>query len=257
MINLPVSRFFWWFWVHLIRACGSPFLLYPVRLTINESLKLHEAAIKNDIVIIFNAGGWGDASLSEASDFRPILEGMQQNLHRLGYSSVIIPYNRVPPGLSGKMVSTKEQINSFKHTSPVQVKDIQAVASKFPDKRFLIAGYSVGGGLSGKTLKSVADQPNVFGITVGTPGWYYTHSSARSLVLNNGNRDPVSVGDVNTMAKCVFKCPINWLQAKVQGRKLSLPLALQIPHHEYNWESPEVSPHIIKFLETHFKAREN
>ena len=247
-----LNYYHWWFWIYFIRACGLPFQLYPVKLPLNQVNILSEAAEKNDIVIVFNAGGWGEAALSEAVDFSTILEGIQRTLNRLGHRAVIVPYNRVPPGLSGKIISTKEQLNSFKRTAPMQTAEIRTLAAKFPHKRFLVLGFSVGGGLTGQALKVLDEIHNIYGITVGTPGWYPTHCSEKSLVLNNGDRDPVSIGDVNTIARCVFKCPVIWLQAKIKRQKLSLPLALQFPNHDYIWTSEEVGPAIVKFLEKHF-----
>ncbi len=246
------NYYHWWFWIYFIRACGLPFQLYPVRLPLNQERILSEATSKHDTVIVFNPGGWGEASLDEAVDFATILEGLQLTLNGLGNRSVIIPYNRVPPGLAGKIISTKEQLNSFKRTAPIQINEILSLAGNFPDKRFLILGFSVGGGLSSKALRILDELPNVYGITVGAPGWYATHSSEKSLVLNNANRDPVSVGDINTIARCVFKCPTTWIKAKIKRQNLSLPLALQFPYHDYIWTSEEVGPPIVKFLEKHF-----
>jgi hypothetical protein len=161
----------------------------------------------------------------------------------------------VTPGLIGKTAATREQLNSFKYTSETQTGDIRQVSQSFPEKKFLVAGFSVGGGLSGKTLRNLADLPNVYGITVGVPGWYRTHSSEKSLVLNNANQDPVSIGDTRTMAINVFRCPDRWLRSKLSGRSLSVALAMRFPHHEYPWSSPEVGPPILAFLETHFKAK--
>jgi hypothetical protein len=255
MENLAAKPYWWWFWVSLIRTCGLPFQLSPRNLPRDEARKLNQAAAHNEVVIIFNPGGWGDAALCNATDFAQILKGIQETLDGLGYQSIVVPYNRVRPGFAGKIAATKEQLNSFKHTCEIQTNDIEQLSKKFPEKKFLIAGFSVGGGLSAKTLKNIADLPNVCGITVGTPGWYSTHCSEKSLVLNNNNQDPIAAGDVKTVAVHVFRCPARWLRSRLTGRRLSLALAMQFPHHDYPWSSPEVGLPIIQFLETHFKSK--
>jgi len=255
MNNSSGKPYWWQFWVQLIRIGGLPFQLSPCKLPQNEGPKLHQAAAHNEVVIIFNPGGWGDAALSEATDFAPILHGIQKTLESLGYQSIIVPYSRVVPGLLGKLAATKEQLNSFKHTSEIQTRDLAELSKNFPYKKFLVTGFSVGGGLSGKTLKNIADLPNVCGITVGVPGWYSTHSSEKSLVLNNGNQDPISVGDVRTVAIHVFRCPFRWLRSRFTNRSLSLALAMQFPHHDYPWSSPEVGLPIANFLANHFKSQ--
>jgi pimeloyl-ACP methyl ester carboxylesterase len=255
MNSSPDKHYWWWFWVYLIRACGLPFHLSPCKLPQDEARKLHQVATHYDVVIIFNPGGWGDSALCDATDFAPILNGIQDTLDRLGYQSIVVPYSRVVPGWLGKIAATKEQLNSFKHASEIQTRDIEQLSKNFPQKKFLIAGFSVGGGLSGKTLKNIADLANVYGITVGVPGWYRTHSSEKSLVLNNSNQDPISVGNVRTVAIHVFRCPARWLRSRLTDRRLSLALAMQFPYHDYPWSSPEVGLPITKFLETHFQSK--
>jgi hypothetical protein len=252
MKNISLNRFFWWSCIHFIRTCGLPFHLAPTKLPKNEFEKLKTAAAGNDILIVFNAGGWGNTPLSEAADFSPILAGIQQTLIRSGYSATAIPYYRTHPGIAGRMSGTREQLNSFKKTSHVQIKDMHLLASVFPKKKFIIVGFSVGGGLSGETLESLTTCPNIYGITVGVPGWFRTFSSEKSLVLNNNNLDPLCAGDVKTIALYVLRGPFTWLSARLRGHRLSLALSLKFPHHEYSWDSTEVGEPIVRFLQTHF-----
>jgi hypothetical protein len=256
MKNISLNRFFWWFCVYFIRGCGLPFHLAPTKIPQNEFQKLQVAADANDVVIVFNAGGWGNTPLSKAADFSTILAGIQQTLTRSGYSATAIPYYRTHPGIAGRMSGTREQLNSFKKTSQKQIKDMQLLASNFPKKRFIIVGFSVGGGLSGKTLERLTALPNIYGITVGVPGWFRTFSSEKSLVLNNNNLDPLCAGDVKTIALYVFRGPFTWLSARLRGRRLSLALSLKFPHHEYLWDSTEVREPMVRFLQNHFKQVE-
>jgi pimeloyl-ACP methyl ester carboxylesterase len=253
MKNSLINRWTWPLWIRLIRTCGLPFQLYPVKLPPNEARRIQAAAAEYDTVIIFNPGGWGDAPLDRAVDFATILEGIQQNLVRLGNRPVVIPYQRIGPGLPGKIAGIKEQLNSFQNTFKAQVRDIEYLLQCFPEKKIILVGFSVGGGLSGRTLSNITDHANFYAITVGVPGWYRAFGSARSLVLNNADQDPVAVGDVEVLAGCIFKCPANWLQNKFNRRGVSLALSLQFPHHDYSWSSPYVGTPIVDFLEKYFK----
>lgn len=241
--------------MYLIRAGGLPFHLAPVKIPQAEFHKLKAAAEGNDVVIVFNGGGWGDVPLSQAADFGPVLEGIRSMLVRSGLSVAAVPYYRALPGLTGRMSATREQLNSFKRTCRVQISDIQHLAEAYPEKMVLLVGFSVGGGLSGKTLKSLSALPNVYGITVGVPGWFHTFRSEKSLVLDNDHLDPLCVGDVKTIASSVILSPLNWLRARLAGRKVSLALALKIPHHDYYWESPAVKEPIIRFLNLNFSGK--
>jgi hypothetical protein len=252
MKHFSLNRFFWWFCIYLIRTGGLPFHLAPVKIPQNEYRKLQAAAAGSDILIVFNGGGWGDVPLTKTEDFGPILDGIRQTLTSAGHAVTVVPYFRALPGLAGRMAGVREQLNSFKRTGKTQIKDLQLLAAGFPEKKFILVGFSVGGGLSGKTLAGLAAIPNIYGITVGVPGWYRTFNSERSLVLNNDNLDPLCVGNVNAIAASVILSPFIWLRARLKGNQLSLALALKIPHHDYSWESTAVGEPVIQFLHKNF-----
>lgn len=234
---------------------GLTIYLWPEVLPQDECQKIRDEAVSYDVVIIFNPGGWGNAALSESPDFTPILNHIQQTLSNLGYSSVLIPYSRTPAGLSGRISDIKELINSFKYTSQTQDKAIKYLSDSFPNKQFIITGFSNGGGLTSMTIEGVANQPNICSIVAGVPGWYKTYRSENSLVLNNNGKDSLSALDIRAILLAIIKAPFIWLRARVTGQGLSLALAFQFPGHGYSWPSPEVGPPIIKFLESKFKAR--
>ncbi len=252
-MKISINRCAWWFWIYLIRTGGLFFHLSPQHLPKDEARKLHDAAIPYDVLIVFNPGGWGDVTIDHAADFSPILKGIDQAINNLGYRSTVIAYTRTFSTLFGRIAGVKQQLNSFKHNSQIQARDIEYLAKCFPEKRFIITGFSTGGGFTSRTMERVDDFPNVYGIIVGVPGWFRTYSSEKSLVLNNSNQDPLSIGDVKTIAVTVFEAPFKWIQAKVTGRDLNLALALQFPQHEYSWSSTEVGAPIIKFLEANLK----
>jgi hypothetical protein len=247
-----LNRFVWWSSIYLIRAGGLVFLLSPLKLPGGQRQKLHNAAVKPEVLIVFNPGGWGDATLEQANDFTPILEGMQQTLIKRGYSTGLVQYSRALPDISGRCSGIREQIISFKHSSLMQAEDLRYLTQTFPRKRFILAGFSTGGGLTGRALKKLESESSIYGIMVGVPGWFPIHKSPRTVVLDNSCRDPVSCGNVMTIAATVLRAPYVWIKSRLHGRKLSLALALQIPDHEYTWASVEVRSPIVKFLENNF-----
>ncbi len=253
--KIPRSLWILWAFIIIIVVIVTAFYFYPETFPQNERQKLHSEVIPYDVVIIFNPGGWGNASLKEATDFTPILTGIQQALHNLGYTSIVIPYTRTPPGLSGQISDIKELLNSFQNSSRVQANDIQYLIDSFPEKKFIIAGFSNGGGLTDETIKNLIGQPRVSAIMAGVPGWYQTFSSANSLVLNNNGQDSLAVCNTKIMIATIFKAPYEWIWAKLTGRNLSLAISFEFPGHVYPWTSPQVSPPIVKFLENNFKAK--
>jgi hypothetical protein len=247
------NRWAWSFWYRVFHIAGLIFLPFPSSLPLTEAEKLSSAASLSDVLIIFNSGGWGDTPLERADDFTPILEGMRQVITGLGYLSAIVPYTRTLRTLPGRISGAKEQFNSFKNNSRIFENDIRILVETFPEKRFIIAGFSTGGGLTGRVMKGLVDLPNVYGVSVGIPAWFYSYNSEKSLVLNNSGRDPICSGDANDIALAVLKAPARWINSRRNGRRLSLALAVQIPHHEYSWSSPEVGIPITTFLEANLK----
>ena len=247
----------YWIWTPLILAVVLGGLLtaylWPENLPENEGQKIHDAIIPFDVVIIFNPGGWGNATLQQSRDFAPVLEGMRQTLIDLGYHPTILAYARTPSGLSGKITDIKEYFNDFENISQVQSKDLEYLSLSLPGKRFLLVGFSNGGGLTAKTMSRVHDQIRIDSLTAGVPFWYPTSSSPVTLVLNNEGQDTLAAGDVKEIAATIAEAPFRWLWAKIKREDLSLALALEFPGHVYTWSSPEVGPPIMKFLETNFK----
>ncbi len=252
MKNPWLSRGIWWFWIYLFRLFGLPFHLSPLKLPQDEGKKLCDAVRGQDVLIIFHPGGWGDATIEQAGDFAPVLKGIQTTLTRLGYRAKAVPYTRTLSSLPGRLAGIREQYNSFKHNSQILTQEIHHLVECFPEKRFLIVGFSVGGSLSSRVMSQMDGSCHVYGIAVGVPGWFYSYRSNKSLVLDNSGNDPLCTGRSGTIAMAVAKAPAKWWKARRSGHKISIALAIQVPHHEYPWSSPEVSTPIIQFLENHF-----
>jgi len=253
MASNIIERAIWRFMIGLTHFVGLPFHLSPTRLPENQGAKLEKAAAEKDILILFNGGGWGDTPLEQADDFTPILNGIKDTLSEFGLKSEIIPYTRTLKGAAGRLAGIKEQLNSFTNNSDILRRDVFETLQKSPSVKILIAGHSTGGGLVSRGMRRMANLKNVYAITVGTPGWFDNYRSANSLVLNNNFRDPLVSGRVFSIAKAVILTPYVWIKAKIKGEKLSLPLALMIPDHQYEWDSAEVRLPIKSFLTLQFE----
>lgn len=239
----------------IVVLSGLVAYFWPENLPQNEGQRLHDEIGPYDVVIIFNPGGWGDVTPAQATDFAPILLEIRQTLASIGYQPVIIPYSRTPSGLSGELTGVKEFLNPFRNTSRVQANDIEYLADSYPQKQFILTGFSSGGGLTARTVKDIANQTHVYSIVAGVPCWYQTYSSANSLVLDNNGQDSLCSCDIKNIALSIIKAPFEWIWGKLTGRNLSIGRAFQFPGHEYNWTSSEVGPPIIQFLKNNFIAK--
>jgi len=229
--------------------------LWPENLPQDQYQKISSEIGPYNAVIIFNPGGWGNATLAESKDFTPILEQVQQTFDDMGFNTVIIPYARTPAGLSARLTDVKELLNYFKNTSKIQSRTVTALAQNFPDKQFIVIGFSNGGGLTYKTCTGISAQPNVCGMVVGVPNWYRVKASENFLVLNNSGRDTLSKINIKDFLWTIVKAPFIWLKGKITGHGESLALSFQFPGHVYDWSSPEVGHPIIMFLEDHYKGK--
>jgi pimeloyl-ACP methyl ester carboxylesterase len=236
----------------IILAIFLTLFLWPETLPENEGQRIDNASRNYDAVIIFNPGGWGNATLEQSTDFTPILENIRQTLTGLGYHPTIIAYARTPHGLSGRISDIKEYLNDFKNVSAVQARDLEYAAGKAPNKRWLLVGFSNGGGLTARTIEVLDGRSNVDSILAGVPFWYRANPSTDSLVLNNQGQDTLAAGDLKEIVINILKAPFRWISAKIQGRDLNLALSFEFPGHVYNWSSPEVGPPITGFLDANF-----
>jgi len=210
---------------------------------------------QNDVVIIFNSGGWGNTPLEKAEDFAPIVEGIQQTLNDWGYNSVVIPFVRTKDNLSGKITGAKDFFNSFEFCSEVLAQKVEFLAEEFPDKKIIMAGLSAGGAFVDKTYEKISEEVkgSVYTIVVGAPFWVKPIESENMLSLENNGKDSLVKGDVKTLILTLLKTPFRWILAKINGQNLTFSQAFRVPGHNYDWSSPEVGPQIVTFLKERFK----
>jgi pimeloyl-ACP methyl ester carboxylesterase len=256
MNNDPQKSIFWRLCIFVFHVLGLPFQMSPTRIPKGERDRLAQATGDHDAIVIFNAGGFGDFPLEKAADFASVLNGIQGVIQHLGYRSTTVVYRRVDRGLSGKLFGTKEQLNSFRLTSQIQISDLAFLCHTFHHKKFILVGFSIGGGLSARTLAALKLAPNLLGITVGVPFWFQTYASPKSLVLNNDNLDPLCTGNFKIIAANVIRSPWVWLKSRFTGEKISLALAFKFPYHDYPWSSPRIGIPIRRFLEEELDSPE-
>lgn len=221
--------------------------IVPTDLQPEEILNI---AAGDDVIIIFNSGGWGDTPLEKAEDFYPIIEGIQQTLNDWGYKSIVIPYNRTRDTFWGKISGAREFFSFFDFSSEILAKELELVVKNSPEKKIIIAGLSNGAVFATETYNKIADEvkDSFFTLSVGSPFWYQTSPSENILQLKN-RQDTLGEGESRVLFASLFKAPVRWLTAKLEGGNLTLGQAIETPGHIYTWSSPEVRSEIVGFLE--------
>jgi len=256
--------------VLILVLLGSLFFVFapevvPENYQFQELLNL---ATQNDVIIIFNSGGWGNTPLEKAEDFTPIIEGIKKTLESFGYNSLIIPYIRTENTLSGKIAGVRDFLSSHNSSSKILAEKVEFLIENLPDKKIILTGLSSGGALVEETMEKIEEKASVYAIEAGVPFWtspsHYPYNSekilqlsersegrrrANILRLNNNGKDSLSAGEIRTLLFTLIKAPIKWISSKISGQNLTFSQAIRVPGHEYSWSSPEVGSQIVTFLE--------
>jgi len=236
-----------------ILLLGLFFLIGPKDLPDNSEFKKTLSLIsQEDVLIIFNSGGWGDTPPEEASDLTPIIDGIQKTLSHLGYDSIVVPYTRTKESFLGRIEGVKETLSLFPNQSQKLANEIEVFIKSHPENKIIMTGLSNGAIFVNRTMMKVSENQrnSVFAIEVGTPFWEKVLDSDNILLLNNKGKDALSKMDLRILIPALLKSPCKWLSAQILREELSFSQALYLPGHYYNWDS--VAPEVKSFLENRF-----
>jgi len=207
---------------------------------------------ENNIVVIFNSGGWGDTPPEEANDLAPIIDGIQKTLSDLGYNSIVVPYTRTKESFLGRVEGIKETLGLFPNQSQKLANEIEVFIKNHPENKIIMAGLSNGAIFVNRTMMKISENQrnSVFAVEVGTPFWEKVLDSDNVLLLNNKGKDALSNMDLKILIPALLKSPYRWFSAQILREELSFSQALYLPGHYYGWDS--VAPEVKSFLENRF-----
>jgi hypothetical protein len=235
----------------LTLAAGLFFLFGYNALPNNTSFEsLATSKLSEDVVIVFNSGGWGNTPIEKAEDLTPIIKNMEEELNKRGYESIVVPYERTRKGFLAKIRGAKEMFGYFQKQSNDLSSGVENFLKNNPGKKVIMVGLSNGASFVDETMKKINNfQDSVLAVEIGNPFWQKRMDSENILRLDNENQDSLTKGDVKTLLSTLLKGPAKWFLAKVSGASLSFSTAFSFPEHKYSWESPGVGSLITSFLE--------
>jgi hypothetical protein len=206
---------------------------------------------KEDILIVFNSGGWGDTPIEEAKDLTPIIEGIQETISQKGYRSAVVPYVRSAEGFMGRMGASRETFSYFRKQSAESAAALSEFIKENPGKRILLVGLSNGAVFVDETMKKLKNAGNsVFAIEIGMPFWEKKTYSENILRLDNDNGDSLTAGQVSVLVPTALKAPFKWILAKITGSGESFSEMFFFSTHQYCWDSPKTRHQIVSFLDS-------
>jgi hypothetical protein len=242
-IKIFILGFF--LFILLIFIFGSGFL--PNNYQFKEFLNSN---FKEDVLIIFNSGGWGNTSIDKANDLAPIVAGIRGVLEQEGYKSTVVQYFRSKDGFLGKIMASREMFGFFREQSREVSKDIEEFLLNNADKKIVFVGLSNGATFTNETIKKIdAANGSVLAVEIGLPFWAEQTGAENVLRLNNGNHDSLAIGDVKILLPTALKAPFEWFFSRIRGNSRTLDQVFALSTHSYSWNSPEIRSQIISFLD--------
>lgn len=221
----------------------------------NQLLAAYVAARDNDVVVVFNSGGWGSGLIDKTPGWCSILDGIKSKLDDLGYQSRVLNYQRTGSGLRAHINEFKEAAVRYPLKARELARQVQFLTDHIPNLGVIIAGESNGTVIADSAMRILQDNPQVYSIQTGTPFWHKPTSLDRTLLMNSNGRtiDTFSYGKVSTVIWTTVK---GWFglssAAEHPGRILSW---LRAPGHDYSWQYPGVCAEVVKFLGKNFAVR--
>ncbi len=220
---------------------------------VGQLLTMYVAAQGKDFVVVFKSGGWGWNFLDNSPGWRTIFSGIESELDRLGYTSLMLDYRRTDEAIRGLIDEFVEVITTYPSKAEILASRVEFLTSHAPHIKVIITGESNGTIISDSTMKILQDNHQVYSIQTGPPFWHQNVIHDRTLVLNNNGitRDSFSDGDVGTVLWASFKAMVGLApeEEEAPGRVLYF---FRAPGHDYQWKHPDVSNQITKFLEINF-----
>lgn len=240
-----------------IELAGELFGDYQERYDdfVNQLLVDYLEAEDKDFVVVFNPGGWGWNLLEASPGWYSIFTGIESELDDLGYTSLLLNYQRTTDSLRGRLNELVKMVTGYSSKAKDLVYRVEFLTDHVPELRVIIAGESNGTIISDYVMSILGDNQQVYSIQTGPPFWHKNIVLARTLLLtDNGiTPDSFSRGDFLAMIRGNLKALFGLSQPEDDyGTILHF---VDAPGHDYWWQYPEVRLQITNFLEQNFGTK--
>lgn len=221
----------------------------------NQLLVTYLEAVDEDVVVFFNSGGWGWNILEASPQWTSIFTGIQTELTDLGYTSILVNYQRAANTLRGYFDEAISMISLY----PSQARDlasrVEFLTKHIEDIKVIIVGESNGSIIADSAMNILRNNPQVYSIQTGPPFWHKNVMLDRTLVLKSNEEfpDSFSQGDFLRMFASTLEALFGFSQSEDNPGKILL--YIRAPGHEYWWQHPGVYSQIINFLQENFRFK--
>jgi len=219
----------------------------------NQLLTAYVEAKDSDFVVIFNPGGWGTKILDSSPGWSEIGQGIETELDKLGYSSLMLDYRRTARSMRGLNKELVELFSVYPSKAENLARRVEFLTRNVPDLKIIVAGESNGTVISDTVMAILRNNPRVYSIQTGPPFWHRQMTLERTLVLDTNGKvpDAFSQGNIPAMLITSLKALVGMplTEDEEAGRIFYF---VRAPGHDYNWQYPGVNLKIADFLEDNF-----
>ena len=212
-------------------------------------LEVYSEAVGTDVLLIFNSGGQGGEEIGP--EWGSILDGVRQELDKLGYDNLLVIYARTAEGVGNVLKEMRETGLSYHQKARPLASATEFFTEHIEGIRVILLGESAGAMMANEAMYLLEENGRVYSIQTGTPFYYGTHVSDRSLVIEDNGLVPDSLceGDLWT----IFKANLGRIPTyrPEEGHFL---FYMRTPGHIYTWEHPGVHGRVSVFLEEWFSS---
>jgi hypothetical protein len=102
---------------------------------VSQLVGMYLEAVDKDFIVIFNPGGWGWDPVSEIKGWESILNGIDSELSRFGYDTLLVDYKRTRHGFNGIVGEVEELLGLQPAKAGELAARIDFIAEHLPEIR--------------------------------------------------------------------------------------------------------------------------
>lgn len=225
---------------------------------LDQSLMMYSQAQDEDVVMLFNSGGWGTHLIEHSPSWLTISKGIKAELNDFGYRATWLDYRRSEDTWGGRLNEMEEMMQLYPTKAQYLAQRIDFLTRNLPQLRIIIAGESTGSIISDEVMEILGGNRQVYSIMTGQPFWHQSASKERELIINHNGivPDSFSRGDLLTIVSSNLKA---WFHHSLPEDEFAeagnIFNIIKAPGHAYKWQQPGVYTAITQFLEDNFRVQ--